>query len=201
MLEPSDQPERDSELRDVESLLQQLRPIPSQLSELELFYQAGYAAQTGVVPVPAAVKVQRNPPKAIFVSFGGGVAAGLAASWMWILATGLLTTVPKESESSSFATQNIGKKGIAIERSEQPDTEIAESSPSSSTGEAIIPQDWDEDSIRTVIYRGNRRGIWQPEVNDESGEKADSSTEQVRDGNARINNLNWRRSAEESWLD
>lgn len=196
MLEPSGQPERDSELRDFESLLQQLRPIPSQLSEPELFYQAGYAAQTGIVPVPAAARVYRNPPKAIFVSFGGGVAAGLAASWMWILASGLLTTVPKESSSSSLAAQRN-----AIEQSKQPNTEIAESSPSTSTDDAIMPLDWDEDAIRTVIYRGNRRGIWQSKVNDESGVAFESSAEQVRDGNARINNLNWRRSTEESWLD
>lgn len=196
MLEPSDKPESDSELRDFESLLQQMRPMPSQLSEPELFYQAGYAAKTGIVPVPAAGKVARNLPKAIFVSFGGGVAAGLAASWMWILATGLLTTVPKESEASSFATQ-----GIAIEQSEQGNTQIVELSPASGTDEAIMPLDWDEDSIRTVIYRGNRRGIWQPDVNDESGEEGDSNGEQVSEGTARINNLNWRRSTEESWLD
>jgi hypothetical protein len=175
--------------------------MPSQLSEPELFYQAGYAAKTGTVPVPAAGKVPRNSPKAIFVSFGGGVAAGLAASWMWILAAGLLTTVPKESESSNFATQNIGKKGIAIEQSEQGNTQIVELSPASGTDEAIMPLDWDEDSIRTVIYRGNRRGIWQPDVNDESGEGDDSNSEQVSEGTARINNLNWRRSTEESWLD
>jgi hypothetical protein len=196
MLEPSDKPESDSELRDFESLLQQMRPMPSQLSEPELFYQAGYAAKVGVVPRTFAGLGSKKNPGAILFSFGGGVAAGVAASWVLILATGLLTTMPKESETSSFATQ-----GIAIEQSEQRNTQMVELSPASGTGEAIMPLDWDEDSIRTVIYRGNRRAIWRPELKDESGERADSSREQVSEGNARINNLNWRRSAEESWLD
>jgi hypothetical protein len=206
MLEPTETPEEDSGLRDFEALLQQMRPAPSQLSEPELFYQLGYAAKTGVMPATSsAVHPGRNSGR-IGVSFGGGLVIGMAASWMLISVMGLWKSLPSESEAAKFANEKSRVPDSAIEQRGSRDTEIAQSSSnteassSAETPREFMSHEWDDAAIRAVIYRGTRRPMWHTDDRNLGGEDADSA-ELVSESRADMNNLNWRRSTEETWLD
>jgi hypothetical protein len=63
-----------------------------------------------------------------------------------------------------------------------------------------MSHEWDDAAIRAVIYRGTRRPMWHTDDRNLGGEDADSA-ELVSESRADMNNLNWRRSTEETWLD
>lgn len=210
MLEPTEKPEEDSGLRDFEALLQQLRPAPSQLSEPELFYQLGYAAKIGAIPATSsAVRPGRSFGRIGF-SFGGGLVVGMAASWMLISAIGLWRSLPSEPEASKFVNQESiapdNAPDSAIEQRGPRDIAIAQSSSNTEASSLLeahrefMSQQWDEAAIRAVIYRGTRRPMWHTGDSNLGGENADGG-ELPSESRVDMNNFNWRRAAEETWLD
>jgi hypothetical protein len=63
---------------------------------------------------------------------------------------------------------------------------------------------WNEKEIRQVIYRGNRRAIWNS-YDDNAAEGASypiqRETQVTTESQIEMDNLNWRRLSEEEWLD
>lgn len=196
MHDSSQNPESESELRDIEALLRQVAPAPSQLDERELFYQAGYAAQRGFVPLTIAEKKRSSGLRTLIYSFGGGLGVGIAASWfMFLVSTGAMAP-QMERETNQQIVQSP---------QEELQSDVSLPSPEATATPNIIgsvlPLDWNENSIRTVIYRGNRRAIWG--TSDSSGQDMQAATmsESVEPSGKQIDNLKWRRTSEDSWLD
>lgn len=196
MHDSSQNPESESDLRDIEALLRQVAPAPSQLDERELFYQAGYAAQRGFVPLTIAEKKRSPGPRTLIYSFGGGLGVGIAASWFMFLVSTAALAPQMERETNQQIVQSP---------QEEPQSDVSLPSPEAKATPniigAVLPLDWNENSIRTVIYRGNRRAIWG--TNDSSGQDMQAATisESDEPSGKQIDNLKWRRTSEDSWLD
>lgn len=194
MFDSLDNSTDDSELKDFESMLAQLAPKPSSLCEEVLFYQAGFAAKAGVLPLSVSHQRGGSTSRHSVWAFGGGLSAGIAASWLLLIGLGL--TKPANSDRDVVVVAQESPEVSA----EKPDESIALDRESVADDRRLEPFDWDENSIRTVIYRGSRRAIW------ESQSKESSSAEKLSDAasaeeKTQIDNLNWRRQAEEMWLD
>lgn len=196
MHDSSQNPESESELRDIEALLRQVAPAPSQLDERELFYQAGYAAQRGFVPLTIAEKKNNPGSRTLIYSFGGGLGAGIAASWLMFLVSTAATAPQMERETNQQIVQSPR---------EELQSDVAVPSPEAAAtpniSGPVLPLDWNANSIRTVIYRGNRRAIWG--TSDSSGQlnEAANMSESDEPSGKQIDNLKWRRTSEDSWLD
>lgn len=194
MFDSSEDSTQGSELKDFESMLAQLSPMPSSLCEEVLFYQAGFAAKAGVLPLSVSHQRGGSTSRHLAWAFGGGLSAGIAASWLLLIGLGL--TKPANSDRDVVVVAQESPE-VSVEK---PDESIALDGESVDDDRRLEPFDWDENSIRTVIYRGNRRAIWESHsIESSSAEKSSdaASTEE----NAHIDNLNWRRTAEEMWLD
>jgi|688.fasta_scaffold00735_13 hypothetical protein len=199
MLNASEHPDENSDSMDVELMLKQLLPAPSQLDERELFYQAGYVARQGVLPSGAMDTTAVSRSRNLLLSFSGGLLSGVAACWLLFVSLSSSATVPAESSRDVLLVkeqppQRLGGDEIA--------TEPVTFGPSSALVNRDMDGDidWDENAIRMVIYRGNRKVIW----NERESALSDSTSTGLRgaaDLPVEMNNLNWRRRSSEDWSD
>lgn len=183
-----------SELKDFESMLAQLAPKPSSLCEEELFYQAGFAAKTGVMPVSVSHQRRGSGSSRLVLAFGGGLSAGIAASWCLLMGLGLMRPTNNEGDIAVVAQES---HEVSMEKR---DESIVLDRESVADDKLLEPFDWDENSIRTVIYRGSRRAIWESQSNESSSAEKSSDAVSAEE-KAQVDNLNWRRQANEMWLD
>jgi hypothetical protein len=196
MHDSSQNPESESELRDIEALLRQVAPAPSQLDERELFYQAGYAAQRGFVPLTIAEKKNSPSSRTLIYSFGGGLGVGIAASWFMFL----LSTAAMAPQMERETNQQIVQSPQDALQSDVPIPGPAAAATPNISG-PVLPLDWNENSIRTVVYRGNRRAIWGTRDSSGQDNEAAKMSESDEPSAKQIDNLKWRRTSEDSWLD
>jgi len=195
MFNASEDPEKKTDTHPVESMLKQLLPAPSQLDERELFYQAGYAARHGSIAAgkidTSVVSRSRN----MLLSFSGGLLSGVAACWLLFVSWSSIATVPSGNSRDLLLVKEQSPKQLEGD-------EISNQSMASrpSTTFVNLDMDWDENAIRTMIYRGNRKVIW----NERESALNDSTSVGIRGAAGspmEKNNLDWRRRLSEEWPD
>lgn len=200
----SDTPERDPELANFESLLRQLVPAPSQRDERELFYQAGYAAKHGEIPNLQRGSWGSVSRGSILGSFSGGIAAGIAATWLLWGTFGYRGT-----DRPPFGPAEVDANRMMVVEIERAPDDIPAARASERAKELTYRTErsdlaWNEKEIRQVIYRGNRRAIWNS-YDDNAAEGVSypiqRETQVTTESQIEMDNLNWRRLTDEEWLD
>lgn len=203
-------PDENSELQSTESMLKQLMPAPSALNERELFYRAGYAARHGTLPttttVPSSIaKRAKLTNRTWLLSFSGGAISGIAACILLFFGLNSAATTSQEGyRDSAIALQaptaraDIAPEDIAPVDSGAGESEAVATRPMLNLAGTEL--DWNENAIRSVIYRGNRRAMWQergigPNAN------ASVTSQESESVSMEMNNLSWRRVNSEDWLN